>query len=465
MSRPRFTQSITLRAHAGSWRLAGTGAMIVVLAVSLSAPAAARQDDASLRLVVAEGTPLRVALERRVVIKGVGQQVEAVLVEPVFSYDRIVIPAGTRVLGHVEQRTGVSKKRRALAMLSGDFTSLHDILLQFDAIVFGDGRTLPVRTQVAAGTEQVTLTVAGGDGKKKSPASKAAEEVARQAKQTAAILKGPGKSERMQDAGLRALPYHPEFFSRGTVFNARLLSALDFGSVAATALAPAGSAPAPESILAARLVKPVDSAQAVKGTTVEAVVTRPVFSVVHELILPAGATLTGRVTFVSRARHFRRNGNLRFLFDTVHVPERESAALLASLYSVEAGRAERIAVDEEGGSKVTNSATRFIAPAVGALALVGLSQGHVDYDTDGAGPEMQYGGPVSGSVAGWVGASVTGLAISTLGRPAALALGITGVLRATYSGVIAKGREVVFPVDTRIQVQLAPAPSSPEGKR
>ena len=68
-------------------------------------------------------------------------------------------------------------------------------------------------------------------------------------------------------------------------------------------------------------------------------------------------------------------------------------ALLASLYSVEAGRAERLAVDDEGGTKVTNSPTRFIAPAVGTLALVGLSRSHLDYDTDGSGPETQYGGP------------------------------------------------------------------------
>jgi hypothetical protein len=164
-----------------------------------------------------------------------------------------------------------------------------------------------------------------------------------------------------------------------------------------------GIAPEPESVLSARLVTALDSAHSTREAPVEAVVTHPVFTPAHQLILPAGARLTGHVTFVKRARHFRRNGQLRFLFDTVHVRGRESTALLGSLYSVEAGRAERLAVDEEGGTKVTNSPTRFIAPAVGTLALVGLSQGHLDYDTDGAGPEMSYGGPVSGSVAGFVG--------------------------------------------------------------
>ncbi len=426
--------------------------------------ASAPSNAGSLTLVVDEGTPLRVALDRRIVIKRVGQQVEAVLVDPIFAYDRIVIPIGTRVLGHVERRTAVAKKRRALAMLSGDFTPLHDILLQFDAIVLADGRTLPVRTQVSAGTAQVTLKLADGAQKKGNIVSSAGEEAVQQAKQTVAILKGPDKVERMKDTGLRALPYHPEFFSKGTVFNARLLSPLDFGSATPAETADAGTAPAPDSVLSARLVAAIDSMHATRGTPVEAVVTRPVFSSAHHLILPAGARLTGQVTFVKRARHFRRNGQLRFLFETVHVPGRNSSGLLASLYSVEAGRAERLAVDEEGGTKVTNSPTRFIAPAVGTLALVGLSRSHLDYDTDGLGPETEYGGPLSGSVAGFVGASITGLALSSLGHPAAVTLGVLGVVRTTYAGVIAKGREVVFPADTRIQVQLAPrAPALKQG--
>ena len=429
---------------------------LLASALTAAPPASAQSNDASLRLVVEEGTPLRVALDRRMVIRRVGQKVEAVLVDPVFAHDRIVIPAGTRVLGHVERRTAVSKKQRALAMLSGDFTPLHDILLQFDAIVLADGGTLPVRTQVSAGTEQVRLVLADNAPKQGNILSSAGEEAVQQAKQTVAVLKGPDKVERMKDTGLRALPYHPEFFSKGTVFNARLLSALDFGSAMPADAADASATPAPSSVLSARLVSTIDSTHATRGTPVEAVLTRPVFSSAHQLILPAGARLTGQVTFVKRARHFRRNGQLRFLFDTVHVRGRDSTGLLASLYSVEAGRAERLAVDEEGGTKVTNSATRFIAPAVGTLALVGLSQGHLDYDTDGAGPEMTYGGPLSGSVAGLVGASITGLALSSLGHPAAVTLGVLGVVRTTYAGVIAKGREVVFPADTRIQVQLAP---------
>ena len=43
-----------------------------------------------------------------------------------------------------------------------------------------------------------------------------------------------------------------------------------------------------------------------------------------------------------------------------------------------------------------------------------------------------------------------------------MTLGVLGVVRTTYAGVIAKGREVVFPADTRIQVQLAPGAPAPK---
>ena len=68
---------------------------------------------------------------------------------------------------------------------------------------------------------------------------------------------------------------------------------------------------------------------------------------------------------------------------------------------------------------------------------------------------MQYGGPVSGSMAGFVGASITGIAVASFGRPAAVVLGVAGIVRTTYGSVFAKGREVIFREDTRIQVQLA----------
>lgn len=144
MSARPFAQPATRRPTSRGWALVPV--FLCACALWPAAPASAQSNPSSFRLVVEEGTPLRVALARRVVIKRVGQPIDAVRVDPVFAYDRIVLPAATRVLGRVARRTSVSKKRRTLAMLSRDFTPLHDILVQFETVVLPDGRSLPVTT-------------------------------------------------------------------------------------------------------------------------------------------------------------------------------------------------------------------------------------------------------------------------------------------------------------------------------
>ena len=64
-------------------------------------PAAAQSEEPSIQLVVEAGRPLRVALDHRITVKRVGQPVTATLIDAVYAYDRIVLPAGTRVNGHV----------------------------------------------------------------------------------------------------------------------------------------------------------------------------------------------------------------------------------------------------------------------------------------------------------------------------------------------------------------------------
>ena len=67
---------------------------------------------------VAAGVPLRVALEHRVAIKRVGESFQARLVEPVYVFDRAVLPAGTTVVGHVSEIGGVPAGRRFAAVAS-----------------------------------------------------------------------------------------------------------------------------------------------------------------------------------------------------------------------------------------------------------------------------------------------------------------------------------------------------------
>src|ERR1700736_3975620 len=69
----------------------------------------------NVSLTVDAGVPLRVYLTQRLT-KRLGDTVHARLLEPVFAFDREVIPANTEVLGEVVRIDRVSKMRRATAI-------------------------------------------------------------------------------------------------------------------------------------------------------------------------------------------------------------------------------------------------------------------------------------------------------------------------------------------------------------
>jgi len=433
-----------------------------MLALTLGAggTASAQPPDPSIELVVEGGTPLRVALDQRTIVKRVGQLVAATLVEPVSAYDRVVLPAGTKVIGHVESIQSAGKRARALGIMRGDFTPPRRVLLQFDRLIMNDGTELAVQTAAAQGAEYVVRRVAGDNGKR-SAASRTRRAIEEQAKEAATVVTAPHKKERFKDASIRALPYHPVFLARGTTYSAKLLSTLSFGSATPAPRAAAGAIPAPDSVLRARLETSVASDTSPRGTPVTARVTQPVLSPDGSLVLPAGTLLTGQVTFSRAARRFRRNGQLRFLFESVQMPDGLERDLMASLHAVESSQGDQVRVDEEGGASVANSKARFAAPALAALAVVGSAHGRLDFDTDGAGPEMQYGGAGSSVVGGFLGLGLFGIALNQLGNGVTLVTASIGLARTVYSTVFARGREISFPVDTAIEIQLAPGPPKP----
>lgn len=435
---------------------------LAALALSAAATTAAGADQGAIELVVEAGTPLRVALDQRVKVKRVGQAVTATVVEPVYAFDRIVIPVGARAVGHVAALQGPSKGTRLRALLAGDLTPPRKVTLDFNTLVLPDGEAHPLDSVVTGGAENVALHLAG-TSEATSVVARARQEIASKASQAAAAVKAPGRMRRLKDwlrdTAIGILPVHPQFMRKDTVYSVRLLSPLSFGSSVVTDPAPSGAAPAPGSILTARLVTPLHSATTPRATPIEAVVTQPVFTADHRLILPEGTKLTGEVTFAKKARHFHRNGQLRVLFEGVQLPDRTAEQLRAALYSVESGRDARVAVDEEGGATVVSSGKRFAAPAIASLALAASMRHRLDYDTDGVGPEMTYGNGKAYRTGGFFGLGLLGAGAAQISRPFALGLGILGVARTVYGSVAGKGRDVSFPADTPIQVRLAPGPS------
>ncbi len=422
----------------------------------------------SFRLTVPAGRPLHVRIESQVTVARVGQPIDATVIEPVYAYDRIVIPAGSKVSGHISQLTNPPRRVRAQAMLGGYFSPMRDVTLQFDRLTLSGGRTFPIRTTAQAGTENMTLQVAaqpvasGRVARAREAVTRRVHEQIRGASDVVGEIKSPGKLARVKEILVDRLPYHPQHLRRGTVYDANLLAPLDFGSVRLTPAEDGAALPAPDSIVNVRLVTALDSARDSRGAKVEAVLAAPVFSPRHRLILPEGTVLHGEVTYAVAARHFHRNGQLRFLFERVDVPARSEETMLASLHAAEVSADAHVTIDEEGGATVPNSRKRFIAPAVAYVAM--RATGDNDrYDRDRLGGSAVAGSPGANlggrALGGFSGLGFLGLALSQLSRPVATGLGFYGLAGSVYVAVFGRGSEVRFPSGTRMQLQLAPGPS------
>lgn len=441
--------------------------LLVLLSAVLSWPhRAASQDAQTVDLVLRSGRALRVALDHRVTIHQAGQSISGTLIEPVYVYDRVVLPIGSHITGHIERLEQPSKKKRTLAVVEGDFSPHPHPILRFDTILTPDGRTIPVATAVKGGTLRARPRTAktrekdAADEESPGRVEQAKEAVSAQAHQALALLKDPGKKERLEEFAINELPYHPEFLAKGMVYDVTLLEPLSFGRVAPSDLAPNGSLPAPDSVLTAKLGTTIDSAKAQRGTPITAVLTQPVFSAAHQLILPEGALLTGEVTQAKPARHWHHNGQLRVLFESVQSPVAlASRPLRGSLYAVDAAAGSGVTVDEEGGTTIANSKTRFVAPALALLALRGSAHQEHELDNDDPGQAahiVTHSNPGAKAVGGLFGFSGIGAVVAQFSRPVAIGLAAVGASRTVYRNIVAKGQEVTFSADTPIQVRLAP---------
>jgi hypothetical protein len=248
------------------------------------------------------------------------------------------------------------------------------------------------------------------------------------------------------------LPYHRQAWPAGTLFNGVLqepLAGLTPSHVEALSDYAAAAQPGDREV-SARLLTPISSATARRGAPVEAVVTRPVFSPDHTLLVPEGSRLLGDIVEAQRARFLHRNGKVLFAFRQIKLAERAAQGIQGYVNGVEADFNAHLALDAEGATHISRSKTRFIFPAI-AAAVAGLSF-HQDYNAQGV-PDWDIGGRAE---SGAVGLGLIGTLLAQVG-PRALASGIaiTGAAFSIYSTFIARGEDVVLPVNTPVKVSLA----------
>jgi hypothetical protein len=437
---------------------------------------------AKIHLSIPSGTPLRIAIDQRVRVHRAGEVVHGTLVEPVYAFDQPVIPAGSVATGRITSVDPVSTAKRALAYTNGNFSPFHKYQVSFDMLTLPDGKQVPIQTTVSPGTAEVVHLVSNPDKQKqKTMADRGKEQAKGKIQETKQEvhdawdqLKAPGKMQRLKKYALAQSPYRKQYLDPGTRFVADLNAPLDFGETTRTGeqLAQIGTAPPNDSTLNARLVEEVSSATATRGTAVTAVLTQPLYSPNHELILPANTRLVGEVLQAKPAEKLHHNGELRVIFERIETPEeavqalaqvrpaaqgqggdeqRNSQQMLGNLEGMEVDRRSNIKLDEEGGAHTTDSKTRYLSTGLTLLVAAAASHPDAEHGAVDAGGDPTVRAAAGGSGFRLVGI-VAGLAANS--TPVSMAFSAYGASQSIYSNFLSRGRDVVLPKDTPVEISF-----------
>jgi len=382
-------------------------------------------------LVVEPGNDFRAALEKGVRLKAAGQPITAKLLEPVYAGEDLAIPAGSTIKGHVSSISKAPMRKRAGRLLAGDFTPPKTANVTFDQIVLSDGTTVPIHSDSAIGLGRETNSQYLPKAQRPGMRQKL--------KGAMAPLREPNKLQRLGQAVVTSLPYHPEYIDQGTVFDTALLEPV-------TVLAPvqpnAASLQASD-YLHLRLLTPVNSSTSTTGTQIEAVVSQPYYQADHQLLYPAGTRITGTVEKASSAGWMKRNGSIVFAFRSVQMPDGTTRDLHSTVGGIQAERSEGLDVGKEGEIKATTSTfARILAP----VSLIGPSRAVADSTL------QKTAWSRSGEGRSGFGLLGAGAAQASVGT--AIGFGYFGAAKRLCNAFVTKGSNVELPVNTPILLRL-----------
>src|ERR1700704_5603975 len=131
----------------------------------------------TIALTVPRDTPLQIVLDKEVRIKKAGQLIHGRIVQPVYAFDKLVVPVGTEVNGRITKVAPISRKNRVLGILNADFSPARKVEVEFDELVLAPGRHIPFRAVVTPGSGQVMRLVSAKEEKKKTAKSATSEKV------------------------------------------------------------------------------------------------------------------------------------------------------------------------------------------------------------------------------------------------------------------------------------------------
>src|SRR5258708_10255060 len=287
-------------------------------------------------LVVEPGNDFRAALEKGVRLKSPGQPITAKLLEPVYAGEDLAIPAGSTIKGHVSAISTAPMRKRAGRLLAGDFTPARLAQVMVDQLVLSDGTTVPIHSDSVVGLGRVAnsryLPKAQRPGMRQK------------LKGAIAPLREPNKLQRLGQAVVTSLPYHPEYIDQGTVFDTAMLAPV-------TLLAPVQSDTASQQAsdyLHLHLLTSVNSSTSTAGMQIEAVVSQPYYQADHQLLYPTGNRIAGTVQQASSAGWMERNGCIVVAFRSVQMPDGTTKDLHSTVGGIQAERSGGLDIGKDG---------------------------------------------------------------------------------------------------------------------
>jgi hypothetical protein len=192
------------------------------------------------------------------------------------------------------------------------------------------------------------------------------------------------------------------------------------------------------------------SATVKQGASVNAVLTKPLLDPTQkEVVLPEGTHLTGSVLQAKPARWFARNGKLRFAFRSIELPAGSEQQVMEHtvhglMTAAEAAPGQDVSVDSEGGAKAGSGKNKYLAPlALGVLAASSM-------DGDEASDVFK-----NGVVSNGFGLVARVVTMAASNRGLAQGFAYFALSKSIYKRWIAKGHEVSFPKDTRLEIELS----------
>lgn len=419
---------------------------------------------ATIPLTVVAGTPLKVALDEEVRIRKVGEPVHGKTTEPLYAFDKLLVPAGSEVTGKIAEIEAVSAKARTLAAMNADFSPERKLQVELDEVVMPDGRRLPIHTIVSPGTngvlqfvpanQQKQGKVAEGKSMARSRVAQAKQQMKTQLAAFKTQIEAPRKMHRLERYALQQAPYRPQYLDPGTSFSATLPQPLTFGTeeLKPEMVENIGQLPAAGGTVHAWLTTPLNSASSKPGDPVEAVISQPLMAD-NKLYLPQGSELKGTVLQVHGARRFGRNGQLRISFRQVVPPDGMEQEIQSTLEGVEAAKGENLALDSEGGAQVKTSKSRYLTTSIAVMLAASSASPDGDHDLHNGGGDGAGGGGAAAGASGFklIGTLVTVLAHS---RGVATGIGSYGAARSIYAHFLARGHDVVYPKNMSMVIAL-----------